>query len=110
LQGYGQRDPLVEYKREAYRLFQEMTALIDKQVAHAVFKVQIAKRAAEEELQSTSTSREMLQFQGPAKTSATTADSSTISKNQGVNQYKDVGRNDPCPCGSGKKFKKCHGA
>ncbi|MFH1078609.1 MAG: preprotein translocase subunit SecA [Patescibacteria group bacterium] len=87
LQGYGQRDPLVEYKREAYRLFHELVALIDKRVAHAVFKVRIARQTAEQGLHAS-----RMQFQGPAKTAA------------------DVGRNDPCPCGSGKKYKKCHGA
>ncbi|MBU1348871.1 preprotein translocase subunit SecA, partial [Patescibacteria group bacterium] len=103
LQGYGQRDPLVEYKREAYRLFHELLVLIDKRVAHAVFKVRIARQAAEQGLHAGSTMR----FQGPAKTSdeANAPHHSTIDP-----KFKDVGRNEPCPCGSGKKFKKCHGA
>ena len=106
LQGYGQRDPLVEYKREAYRLFHELLTLIDKQVAHAIFKVRIAKQIAERELHAAGT-KGALHFEGPSKGS----DDSTGAHGAVLDsRFKDVGRNDLCPCGSGKKFKKCHGA
>ncbi|MBI4138958.1 preprotein translocase subunit SecA [Candidatus Uhrbacteria bacterium] len=108
LQGYGQRDPLVEYKREAYRLFHELLALIDKQVAHGIFKVQIARQVAEEELQRGAANK-MLQFQGPAKTMEVAA-ARQEQATSGDPRFKNIGRNDPCPCGSGKKYKKCHGA
>ncbi len=107
LQGYGQRDPLVEYKREAYRLFHDLLLLIDRQVAHTIFKIQIAKQVVEQDLQPRNMPNGM-QLQGPAKTMEES--STTSSPSPAVDpRFKDVGRNDICPCGSGKKFKKCHG-
>ncbi|MCR4278686.1 MAG: preprotein translocase subunit SecA [bacterium] len=103
LSGYGQRDPLVEYKREAYRLYHELLALIDRQVAHSIFKIQIAARSAD---MTQDSSGRGLQLQGPAKTSN---DPHAISGSQAGSVPK-VGRNEECPCGSGKKYKKCHGA
>ncbi len=114
LQGYGQRDPLVEYKREAYRLFHELLALIDKQVAHGIFKVKIARQIAEQELGRIG-SRGNLQFQGPAKTMDAGGAQHATRSAQRDPRFKDVGRNDPCPCGAKKedgtsiKFKHCHG-
>jgi len=114
LQGYAQHDPLVEYKREAFRMFNELNALINRQVAHAIFKVQIARQAALRQFQMNTLGNQPLVFQGAAKTSEELESQSEVrSPESGVNndpKYKDVGRNDPCPCGSGKKFKKCHGA
>lgn len=108
LRGYGQRDPLVEYKKEAYRLFNELLDLIRKQVVYAIFKVSIAAEAAPSLMAGRN-----LTLQGAAKTmqkgysiGEESAGSSITSK---ANEEK-VGRNDPCPCGSGKKYKKCHGA
>lgn len=107
LQGYAQHDPLVEYKREAYRLFNELNSLINKQVAHAIFKVPTAKRTALHYFKPRSGGQPLI-FSGAIKTS----EQKNISTSAPTNdpKYKDVGRNDPCPCGSGKKFKKCHGA
>jgi len=106
LQGYAQHDPLVEYKREAYRMFGELNALINKQVAHAIFKIPTAKRTALQYFKPR-TGGQPLIFSGAAKTSDETSGSSQA---QAVDpKFKDVGRNDPCPCGSGKKYKKCHG-
>ncbi|MFA5936161.1 MAG: preprotein translocase subunit SecA [Patescibacteria group bacterium] len=107
LQGYGQRDPLVEYKREAYRLFHELLALVDKQVAHAIFRMQLARQIAQEEQRASGKS---IQLQGPAKTMEEAEAGSKPTTSNVDPKYKDVGRNDLCPCGSGKKFKKCHGA
>ncbi len=107
LQGYGQRDPLVEYKKEAYRLFNELIAAIDRQVANAIFKMRIVK----EELQREEQGRHLvMRASGPAKE----GDRKMIDDSSGASvtgeKLEKVGRNDPCPCGSGKKFKKCHGA
>jgi len=113
LQGYGQRDPLVEYKREAYRMFHELLALIDKRVAHGIFRVQIARQVAERELQSVGT-RGTLQFQGPAKTMQQASERQEQIQGKDP-RFEKVGRNDPCPCGAmkedgtPKKFKHCHG-
>jgi preprotein translocase subunit SecA len=105
LQAYGQRDPLVEYKKEAYQRFQELQNLIQQRVTHTMFKVKFVRDMAEADaskVEALAPSAEMSggeaalqQFAGQEPT---------------AEQKKDVGRNDPCPCGSGKKFKKCHGA
>ena len=94
LQGYGQRDPLVEYKKEAYRLFNELIAAIDRQVAHAIFKIRIVEQDVEREMRGGTFGSAPIQLSGPSK--------------EGDRSEK-IGRNAPCPCGSGKKFKKCHG-
>jgi preprotein translocase subunit SecA len=108
LQGYGQRDPLVEYKREAYRLFQQLLTTLNQRVSHMIFKVQISKQEAEKELRRMQPLAQPVQLSGPEKE----AGESQIAnrKSQVDPMYKDVGRNDLCPCGSGKKYKKCHGA
>ncbi|MBI5655266.1 preprotein translocase subunit SecA [Candidatus Uhrbacteria bacterium] len=110
LQGYGQRDPLVEYKREAYRMFNELLATIDKQVANTIFKIQLVKDVAAFEERRQVRGQNALQFSGPSKDNAVTASSGLSGEaTQTGGQFDKVGRNDPCPCGSGKKFKKCHG-
>ncbi len=107
LQGYGQRDPLVEYKKEAYRLFNELMALIDKQVAHAIFKLRIMQEEVGLDLSGRAFGRAPMKLSGPVKDVAG-AGGSTRESNK-------VGRNAPCPCGATKpdgtliKFKHCHG-
>ncbi len=101
LRGYGQRDPLVEYKRESFRMFQELLALIRSQVVYAIYKVGVATQAAAPSL----LERQGVSISAPAKT----ADGSASSSAPVAPSAPRVGRNDPCPCGSGKKFKKCHG-
>ncbi len=107
LQGYGQRDPLVEYKREAYRLFQQLLTTLNQRVAHMIFKVQITKQDAEQELRRMQPLAKPVQLAGPAKEMGEGESSVRLEVDP---KFKDVGRNDPCPCGSGKKYKKCHGA
>lgn len=102
LQGYGQRDPLVEYKKEAYRLFNELLYLIGHQVSQMIFRVQINRQAAERQIHQDETARTGLTLSGPAKQQG----DSGVGGGQALSK---VGRNDPCPCGSGKKYKKCHG-
>jgi len=110
-QGYGQRDPLVEYKREAYRLFQNLLSNLNQRVSQMIFKVNVTREKAPETLLAGNPMAQGLKFTGPStemeKGGGTAIVGSTAVDNPA---YKDVGRNDPCPCGSGKKFKKCHGA
>ncbi|MCK9361129.1 preprotein translocase subunit SecA [Patescibacteria group bacterium] len=108
LQGYGQRDPLVEYKREAYRLFQQLLTTLNQRVSHMIFKVQISKQDAEQELRRMQPLAQPVQLSAPAKTSDELSGAPKTAAADA--KFKDVGRNDPCPCGSGKKFKRCHGA
>jgi preprotein translocase subunit SecA len=145
LRGYGQKDPLVEFKKEAFILFEDMMARIDNETIRYLFHIQLqqneqppsdgarrprpsqpphqppsaaaavasaAARASEEPpAQLPGFAREMerrqqrqqreLQYQtGPAQAEAP----------KPVRTGAKVGRNDPCPCGSGKKYKRCHGA
>ncbi|MEK7607023.1 MAG: preprotein translocase subunit SecA [Patescibacteria group bacterium] len=113
LRGYGQRDPLVEYKKEAYRLFTELLALIEKQVVYSIFKVGSAIRPAPSLLD-----RRGISISAPAKIMRDGKDGILAPSDEPsqarepVTEYKEysnVGRNDPCPCGSGKKYKRCHG-
>lgn len=108
MQGYGQRDPLVEYKKEAHRLFHQMMATVQQRVANMIFKVQVTRRAAKQDVEKPGMGRPM-HFQGAAKTSDEKANAPAAFGGPGKSMEK-VGRNDPCPCGSGKKYKKCHGA
>ncbi len=141
LRGYAQKDPLVEFKKEAFVLFEDMMTRIDNETVRYLFHVQVqveggpqqggdhpptpppaaprplaaaasaAARAAEAPAQLPSFARAMerkqerqekeLQYQtGVAQAEAP----------KPVRAGAKVGRNDPCPCGSGKKYKKCHGA
>jgi len=80
LRAYGQRDPLIEYKSEGHKMFQELLNKIEVGIANTILKVSVTEQPRQPQ---------------PVAVSGS---------------GKKVGRNDPCPCGSGKKFKKCHGA
>jgi preprotein translocase subunit SecA len=115
LRGYGQRDPLVEYKKEAYQMYQELNGLINKQVVYSIYKTGDALAMAQSpELQAFGESPEQkLEFSGAAKEMhKEAAGRNTVDlvheKEKGEDGEK-IGRNDLCPCGSGKKYKKCHG-
>ena len=100
LRGYGQRDPLTEYKREAFDLFQEMVDRIKTTVVEWLFKIELVQESAPavrrrpwtDAHESRGESAEPLAPARPAVRNAS---------------GQKVGRNDPCPCGSGKKYKKC---
>ncbi|MBI2636841.1 MAG: preprotein translocase subunit SecA [Parcubacteria group bacterium] len=152
IRGYGQRDPLVEYKRDAYGLFQQLLSSIQNQVVYSIYKV-LAARSAQSRMQAYPAQAQKflnalglslsalrgLRFSAPAKEMSektespfmqssprgysgqarsgtglmqqATASSSAVVASESRNRFdgEKVGRNDPCPCGSGKKFKKCHG-
>ena len=96
LQGYGQKDPLVEYKKESYRMFQTLLGSIEENVLSSIFKVQIVKK-----VESPMENKNI---------SASGGSQSLGSSNGPQKKLKKIGRNDPCSCGSGRKFKKCCGA
>jgi preprotein translocase subunit SecA len=95
LRGYGQRDPLVEYKKEAFDIFSEMSGRISFEIISRLCKVQIQRN---EEAEIARARRTSLNYNR--------GDAAAI---QPATRGKKVGRNDPCPCGSGKKYKKCCG-
>jgi len=84
LRAYGQQDPLVEYKNEGHKMFRGLLAAIESNIANTILRVSLQPRAAQPIYQ---------------------RESAKISGNQRANRK--IGRNDPCPCGSGKKYKKC---
>ncbi|OFZ22461.1 MAG: preprotein translocase subunit SecA [Bdellovibrionales bacterium RIFOXYA1_FULL_36_14] len=106
LRAYAQKDPLNEYKRESFELFTSMKVAVKKSVVDHIFKVQFYTPEEIEELKR----RQQAQLQAQldqAKEIKKMTDEGGKTIRRGQNK---VGRNDPCPCGSGKKFKQCHGA
>jgi preprotein translocase subunit SecA len=101
LRGYGQRDPLVEYKKESFGLFQEMMERIQDRVVKYLWKLEVQQRedAPARQRLPEMPRQQAFNYSAPPK-EAPAPVKRTAAK---------VGRNDPCPCGSGKKYKKCHG-
>ncbi|HJS23156.1 MAG TPA: preprotein translocase subunit SecA [Pyrinomonadaceae bacterium] len=110
LVGYGQKDPLVEYKKQSFDLFQEMLDRIDTTTIRSLFNLQVVSEQAPESLQQRRAARRpaSLKFTGPNQGAAPAGEEDGKVKTVVRDQPK-VGRNEPCPCGSGKKYKKCHG-
>lgn len=113
LRAYGQRDPLVEYKNEGARLFKEFNALFKAQLSHLVFKVGEPAKMESQEYQEKHPGMKVLDGK-IAENRMSQAEFSSAKKEVGLPTEAPqggakVGRNDPCPCGSGKKYKKCHG-
>ncbi|MBI4652823.1 preprotein translocase subunit SecA [Candidatus Kuenenbacteria bacterium] len=105
LRGYGQRDPLIEFKKEAYRMFNELINIIEKQIVYSIYKIGLATTIAPSimqkgniELSVPGTERRKLEIEGQKHSFAPTN-----------NSNQKIGRNDLCPCGSGKKYKRCCG-
>ncbi len=114
LRGYGQRDPLVEYKNEAFNLFERLVESIDDEIVHRIYKVQVQTQASVSSVQSpvakssNSPAPQNLQtiITQAAKKMQTNATLASPAPQH--SQKRPSGRNDPCWCGSGKKWKKCH--
>jgi preprotein translocase subunit SecA len=106
LRAYGQRDPLVEYRREGLRLFKEMEEAARAQVVSLLPAIGAAAPVMREERRRLTEVHEQAQLIG-------SGDEQSDKQHQGniiaPRAFPKVGRNDPCPCGSGKKYKKCHG-
>ena len=99
LRGYGQKDPLIEYKNESYKMFHTLLGGIDTEMVNLIFRVEITKQMEAKETRLTKAAK-----------SATPQARESESRNRNtVKSNNKAGRNDPCPCGSGKKYKKCCG-
>ncbi|HLW56183.1 MAG TPA: preprotein translocase subunit SecA [Bacteriovoracaceae bacterium] len=107
LRSYGQKDPLVEYKREAFQLYENMRYAIKKAILERISHIKLMTPEEIEELRRQQ--MEMLEAQLKAHQEAMKAQEMAQEKKI-IRATMKVGRNDPCPCGSGKKFKNCHGA
>jgi preprotein translocase subunit SecA len=118
LRAFGQRDPLVEYKREAFGMFSEMMGAIEEEATEMIFKIKPARSERFKGVFS-SVSQELVhpevsEFKAPAPQEGISSGSGHLpaEKTQFTPHslsHEKVGRNDPCPCGSGKKYKKCCG-
>ena len=111
LVGYGQKDPLVEYKKQSFDLFQEMLDRIDTTTIRSLFNLQVVAEEPPEALRQRRMPRRPspLTFTGPNQGAAAAGEEAGKVKTIVRDQPK-VGRNELCPCGSGRKYKKCHGA
>ncbi len=113
LRGYGQRDPLIEYKREAYNLFMGLMDTVRKTYLVALMKITPAHMGVTSStpraLEFHGASENIEQFSGATPVMGAQANGGSREIQAPIHNAETVGRNDPCPCGSGKKFKKCHG-
>ena len=129
LRAFGQRDPLVEYKEEAHRAFSELTTSMYEDFLRTLLRLRVAISVEQEE--SSPIEGQKVSYSSPEAALSEHAISArnprpaasqarpqgapvqekpkTYRKDEDSDPYANVGRNDPCPCGSGKKFKKCHG-
>jgi preprotein translocase subunit SecA len=101
MRSLAQKDPLVEYKNEGYRLFESMLSSVDEAVVNRFFKVKVVRQQAPVQAEVQHEKADASVDNRPGSVSKQTTKKRTVPK---------VGRNEPCPCGSGKKYKKCHGA
>ena len=117
LRGYGQRDPLVEYKRESFGLFEELWNRATEEMVRMLFLLRPITEDDERELLTARQRKQNVTYSGPEETSSAAfqqpsqpVDNRTAAAVKTVvHNTPKVGRNDPCPCGSGKKYKKCCG-
>jgi preprotein translocase subunit SecA len=130
----AQKDPLVEYRGEGHRMFEELGAQIREEVLRYLFHVEIERNEAErlapaaapgdngglvyeheqmagaEVIQAAGTGQLAAAAMAGVSTAPSVGATSVVTQQRTTSEYDRVGRNDPCPCGSGKKFKRCHGA
>jgi preprotein translocase subunit SecA len=117
LRAYGQRDPLIEYKKEAFSLFETLLREVREDFVQRLFRVQLAPEAEQVIQQQPRAPRQMVAQHAEAQALAAPAVPDgepegaprAVATMAPVRTGPRVGRNDPCPCGSGKKYKKCHG-
>jgi preprotein translocase subunit SecA len=107
--GYAQKDPLVEYKKQSFDLFEQMQDRIDMDTVRALYHLQVTVEQPPEERLQRRPRRGHVTFTKANATAAAAGEDEGKPRTV-VNTMPKIGRNDPCYCGSGKKFKKCHGA
>jgi len=118
LRGYAQKDPLVEYKNEGFRMFEQLMFGVDDEIVHRIYRVQVQgqphthdgethKHADGSTHEGPAHEEKSLPKQKPRKMITNTPEEE-ISETSSTEKHEKIGRNDPCWCGSGKKWKKCH--
>jgi preprotein translocase SecA subunit len=103
LRGYGQKNPLQEYQKEGFDMFEEMVRRKEEDVVQKLFTVELARESAAREIE--------IDQPRPQRMVLSRGDDAIPARGGGMvkREGEKVGRNDPCPCGSGKKYKRCHG-
>ncbi len=111
LRGYAQKNPKQEYKREAFEMFQQLLERIKHDVISIMAKVQVHSAQALQELEAQSRQPRQMQYEHEEAPSALDSDSEPQTEKEQPfrRQERKIGRNEPCYCGSGKKYKHCHG-
>jgi len=116
LRGYAQKDPKQEYKREAFEMFTSMLDRIKREITTLLARVQLREENEVAEMEANMQQQQQqqaMEFNHPAvdagEPEPMAAEEAVQTKTPYVRQEKKVGRNEPCPCGSGKKYKQCHG-
>jgi preprotein translocase subunit SecA len=99
LRGYAQQNPLIVYKKEGFDLFQDLIERIKEETLAILFRIQLAEPQSLQEMKK-SQDQELIYSGG---------EGAPVKKQPKRREEKKIGRNDPCPCGSGKKYKKCCG-
>ncbi len=107
--GYAQKDPLVEYKKQSFDQFESMLDRIDVETTRALYHLQVTVEEPPEQRMQRRPRRGHVTFTKANATASAAGDEAGKPRTV-VSDHPKVGRNDPCPCGSGKKYKKCHGA
>ena len=115
LMAYGQRDPLQEYKRSAYAAFEDLMEDIDKEIATEIFRLtsvmphEMIQTQPGKDVNFLHEILETYASKSPSEIMTNQGEDSSRPKTPFVKTEKEIGRNEPCPCGSGKKYKKCCG-
>jgi len=107
LRGYAQKNPKEEYKRESFQLFSDMLDRIKHEVVTLITRVQIREDSDVEALESRQAPTEHIRYEHPSASGAPETEPGEVQTV--VRGSPKIGRNSPCPCGSGKKYKQCHG-
>jgi preprotein translocase subunit SecA len=125
LRQMAQKDPLVEYTAEGERMFTELGRAIRSEVVLHLFHAELAPEQAQQQLQQTQTANGNVHYEhetssgaaamaaaggGEAVATGVPSAGGVVTQTVHASEHEKLGRNDPCWCGSGKKFKKCHGA
>jgi preprotein translocase subunit SecA len=102
LRGYGQLNPLVEYQKEGFEMFESLMRVMQQDVIEKVFSVQVRREQDVQQIEQQQRPQRVVMSHGDERVNG---DEPSTARRDGDK----VGRNDPCPCGSGKKYKRCHG-
>jgi len=109
LRGYAQKNPKQEYKREAFELFSQLLDAVKMEVTRVLMNVRIQSEAEAQAAAEAAARAAAAEVPRNMTYTHPNEDGSVSQESDQANQFAGVGRNDPCPCGSGQKFKFCHG-